>query len=109
MSLKYFPADWSQYRALQFQIYNPQPEPFSFYFRIHDQLHWGNNSRYSDRFNTSLVARPGWTQMEIPLSEVVEAPKGRKMDLTKIAGVILFVDRLEQSRTFYLDEVKLIH
>ncbi len=109
VALKYFPADWSQYRALQFQIYNPDAEPAPFYFRIHDQLHRGNDNRYSDRFNTSLVAQPGWTQLEVPLSKVLQAPKGRKMDLTKIAGMNLFVGKLEQPRTFNLDEIRLIH
>lgn len=108
-SLKYFPADWSSYRLLRFQIYNPEEQPLQLYFRIHDQKHKSSGNRYSDRYNTSFVAAAGWTEIEIPLSKVMQAPRDRKMDLAKVAGMIVFVDKLEQSRTIYLDDVALHH
>jgi hypothetical protein len=106
--LKHFPADWSGFRRLQFHVYNPESEPFEFHFRIHDQLHRANGNRYSDRFNTSLLALPGWSGLEIPLAKVAKAPRGREMDMRKIAGMILFVGKLEKPRTIYLDEVRLL-
>ncbi|WP_303721855.1 CIA30 family protein [Malonomonas rubra] len=106
--LRHFPADWRGYRAVQFHIYNPQKEPFRYYFRIHDQFHRDNGQRYSDRFNATLVAQPGWNEVEIPLQEVAQAPRGRQLDLSRVAGMILFVGKLEQTQTFYLDEVRLV-
>jgi len=108
VALKYFPADWSQYRSVRFHLFNPQSEQIELLFRIHDQHHWDNDSRYSDRFNTRLVFQPGWTKQEISLAEVETAPRERKMDLARIAGLILFVGKLEQPLTFYLDEVQLV-
>jgi VanZ family protein len=108
VSLKHFPADWSPYRQLRFRVFNPEADRFQFYFRIHDRQHEKNGNRYSDRYNTSLVAQPGWTELEIPLAKVAQAPRGRDMDLSKIAGMILFVGKLDQPRTIYIDEVELI-
>ncbi len=108
LALKHFPADWSRYRALSLQLYNPQPVPFELHFRIHDQAHRASDYRYSDRFNTSLLLQPGWTELEFSLGEMAKAPKGRQMDLSRIAGMVLFVGKLEEPKTFYLDDVQLI-
>lgn len=108
IALKHFPADWSGYRQLRLHIYNPQSEPFPFYFRIHDQAHSASGNRYSDRFNTSFKIAPGWTRLEIDLEQVAEAPKGRRLDLTKVAGVNLFVAKLDEPFSFYLDEILLV-
>jgi len=108
LALRHFPADWSRHRALSLHLYNPQPVPFELHFRIHDQAHRSNGNRYSDRFNTSLVLQPGWTELEFSLAEVAKAPKGRQMELSKIAGIVLFVGKLEEPQTFYLDDVQLI-
>ncbi|NOY13478.1 MAG: hypothetical protein GXP51_07295 [Deltaproteobacteria bacterium] len=108
VTLKHFPADWSGYRRLRFWIFNPAAEPFPFYFRIHDQAHRLSGNRYSDRYNTSLVAPPGWSRQEILLSKVAKAPRGRPMDMTKIAGLVLFVGKLKQPHTLYLDQVELL-
>ena len=109
VALKYFPADWSSYQELRFQIYNPEKDPLQLYFRIHDQKHKLSDNRYSDRYNTSFVAATGWSEIKILLSEVTQAPRDRRMDLSKTAGMILFVDKLDRSRTIYLDDVALHH
>lgn len=108
IALKYFPADWSGYRWLRLHIYNPNSGPFPFYFRIHDQAHSASGNRYSDRFNTSFEVAPGWTRLEVDLEQVAAAPKGRRLDLTKVAGMNLFVAKLDEPFSFYLDEIELV-
>lgn len=108
VALKYFPADWEGYRALRVQLFNPGPEDFQFHFRIHDRQHERTGNVYSDRFNTSLTVLPGWNSLEFPLQKVAEAPKKRRMDLTEIAGAILFVGKLKRPQTIYLDELQLV-
>ena len=108
IALKYFPADWSGYRWLQLHIYNPQSEPFQFYFRIHDQAHSASGNRYSDRFNTSFKVAPGWTRLEVDLEQVAAAPRGRRLDLSRVAGMNLFVAKLDEPFSFYLDEIRLV-
>ncbi len=108
IALKYFPADWSGYRWLRLHVFNPRQEPFQFYFRIHDQQHKDSGNRYSDRFNTSFEVASGWTQLDIDLEQVAAAPKGRRLDLSRVAGMNLFVDKLDQPFSFYLDEILLL-
>ncbi len=108
IGLKHFPGDWSGYRWLQMQLFNPETEPLQLHFRIHDQQHRRSGNAHSDRYNTSISLPSGWSQLEVPLAQVATGPKGRPMDLSQVAGVILFVGKLERPRRFYIDQVQLL-
>jgi VanZ family protein len=108
VGLKHFPADWSGYRLVRLHLYNPDVEPLELYFRIHDQLHRLHDSAHSDRFNSSFTLPQGWTKIEIPLAQVAAAPKNRSLEMTRIAGMLLFVGKLERPRSFNIDEVLLV-
>jgi len=108
VSLRHFPADWTDFKLLRLQVYNPDMEPLKVYFRIHDQLHRDSGNAYRDRFNTSFTLRSGWSLLEIPLEQVATAPRGRKMEMKRIAGMILFVGKLEQPKVIYIDDVELV-
>lgn len=108
VTLSHFPADWSEYQLLYLAVYNPDQEPLRLNLRIHDRLHQKFNNAYSDRFNIQILLEQGWTQIDIPLSEVAMAPKERRMDLSRIAGLQLFTVKLERPRTLFIDDVRLI-
>ncbi len=108
VGLKSFPEDWSEFRDVNLQVYNPTADLLLLHFRIHDQLHRENGNAYADRFNSSFELRPGWNHLQIPLAEVAKAPKTRSMDLTRIAGMGVFVGKLDEPRIIYIDDVKLI-
>ncbi|HEY5674219.1 MAG TPA: hypothetical protein VIR78_10975 [Malonomonas sp.] len=108
VGLKHFPADWSDYRLVRLHLYNPDPEPLELHFRIHDQLHRRHDNAHSDRFNTSFVLPSGWTKIEVPLAQVVVAPKSRTLEISRVAGLLLFVVKLERPRSFNIDEVLLV-
>lgn len=108
VGLKHFPTDWSGYKLVRLHLYNPDPEPLELHFRIHDQLHRLHHNAYSDRYNTSFTLSSGWTKIEVPLAQVIEAPKSRLMEIEKIAGLVLFVGKLERPRSFNIDEVLLV-
>lgn len=108
IGLKDFPADWSEYRAIQVQVYNPDPEPLTLHFRIHDQRHRDFDNAYSDRFNTSFDLHQGWNLLQVTLDKVAGAPRWRRLDLTRVAGLVLFVGKLERPRSIYLDDVRLL-
>jgi hypothetical protein len=107
IGLRDFPQNWTGYRAVGLQVYNPAAEPLTLHFRIHDRFHRQHDNAYSDRFNTSFQLHAGWNQLRVTLADVVAAPKGRPMDLRQVAGLGVFVGKLERPRTIYLDEVKL--
>lgn len=99
--------DWRGYQALRFDVYNPQAEPFNLSVRIDDLAHDRRNLGYRDRFNTRLVAEPGWNQYRIPLSEIEQAPQERHLDLHRIQRIYWFTHHLEAPRRLYLDNVHL--
>ncbi len=63
---------------------------------------------YKDRFNASFEINPGWNYLQVSLAKVAQAPKDRLLDLTHIAGMGLFVGKLKNHRTIYLDDVELL-
>lgn len=106
-SLKHFPHDWRGYQTLRFSIYNPSKDPLVIHCRVHDSRHDLNGNRYNDRFNTTFTVLPGWHDLEIPLEDIMNAPKNRKMALDDIRGLGIFVIRQPQPRTIFLDHVRL--
>ncbi|MDT8421555.1 MAG: hypothetical protein RQ754_14095 [Desulfuromonadales bacterium] len=108
VGFKYFPRDWSGYRGLSFDLYNPSAEPLRVTCRIHDRLHPASGNAYSDRFNRSYLLPPGgWTTIDIDLEQVAGAPQTRPLDLGQIAGLGLFVTQQPVGKILYLDYLRL--
>ena len=105
--LRYFPDDWSNYHYLHLNIFNPIDDPLKITCRIHDRRHADGVQAYDDRFNRSLVLVKGWNQIVIPLEQVENAPKTRKLDLRKVQKLAVFVHRLPRTRVIYIDDVRL--
>ncbi|MES9969527.1 MAG: VanZ family protein [Candidatus Thiodiazotropha sp.] len=80
-------ADWRGYGYLELAIYSDQKDDLPLTIRIHDQSH---NRHYQDRYNRSLVVRPGYNHFSLPMHEIEQAPSGRSMDLSNISDVKLF-------------------
>lgn len=108
IGLKDFPQNWSEYRAVSMQVFNPDQQLLQLHFRIHDQHHRKHKNAYGDRYNASFELKPGWNHLQVSLSKVAQAPKERRLDLTRIAGMGVFVGKLDKPRTIYLDDVKLL-
>lgn len=98
------PPDWSRFRRLAFEAFHAGERPLVLHLRIHDERH---DDRYEDRFNLSLELPPGPSRHAIDLAAVRAAPRGREMDMSRIAGLALFIERPESSVTLCFDEVRL--
>ena len=107
VALDYFPNDWRGYRYLAFSIYSPSEMPLELVCRIHDEGHYQNGGDYDDRFNRTLVLQHGWNDVKISLADVMNAPRGRKMDMRHIQNFGLFSVQLPQERVVYLDYLRL--
>jgi len=107
VSLKYFPGNWLNYKHLHLNIFNPLDEPLKIKCRIHDRRHTEGNQAYNDRFNKSLVLLKGWNQIVIPLEQVENAPKTRKLDLRRVQQLSVYVYRLPHPRVIYIDKISL--
>lgn len=96
--------DWSGYEGLVFEVYSELPTPIELNLRIHDI---GHGREYRDRFNRVLVIQPGKSTISIPLREVGQGPLGRRLDLTRVRGLVLFADHPGQAFTLCFDDFRL--
>lgn len=97
--------DWSGYSLLKLDLTNADELPLTLTLRIHDRAH---DNRAADRFNRSFELAPRsrivWA---VPLREIAEAPDGRVLDLSRVAGLILFSsgDSEEIGREYYVTRI----
>lgn len=106
-SLFYFPGDWTGYRALHFDVYNPHEEALTLHCRIHDKHHWKNKRVFADRFHQKFKLIQGWNALQVDLRAVEAAPATRTMDMQQIESFGVFVVKQPQPRTIYIDNVYL--
>jgi VanZ family protein len=107
IALRYFPKDWSEYQILLFEVFNTD-DNLDITVRIHDQLHTQGEQLYSDRFNRKLTLHKGWNTININLADVASAPVTRRMDLSSVGGLGVFVVEQSVAKRIYLDAVKLV-
>lgn len=106
--LNHFPSDWRGYAAFQMYVHNPQEEVFELHLRVHDHHHRLNDNVHRDRFNTTLLLEPGWNRVRVMLAEIAGSPRGRDLDLQRVAGVGLFAVYLEHPQIIHIDAVRLL-
>lgn len=104
--MRKFPEDWSDYQHLSISLTNPSDKPLRISVKIHD---WGHlpNFYYNDRFNRSFDLSPGETLIEISLNEIRNAPKKRKIDLSTMHTISLFVIRPKFSQRLKIKRIEL--
>lgn len=108
MMLQHFSSDWRGYSQLHIAVYNPNPQPVSFHIRIHDVVHEQGEKAYNDLYSEIISLQTGtWTQVEIPLVKIENAPAGRQMDLEHIRGLGLFVVKEDKPLVLYIDTIML--
>lgn len=100
-------GDWSAYRQLSLSLFNPGATTVSLTLRINDLQHDRGSNAYNDRFNETIIVKPGWNRYEIQLEDVASAPSSRRMDMTRIRRLGLFTSKVQESRTVFLTELRL--
>ena len=103
--LSYFPRDWRGMRALRLLIANPEPTPVELTVRIDDKQHDGT---FHDRFNRAFPIQPGTNQIEIPLQDVLTAPRGRQFGLERVESLLVFAVDLAEPREIVVGPIVLV-
>jgi len=106
-SLRYFHHDWSGYDAFNFSLFNTGNDTVMMTCRINDIQHYKLGQNYHDRFNRRIYLAPGWNDFKIPLAEIINAPKSRKMDIHQINLICFFSMSLAEPRNIYIDHIYL--
>jgi len=94
--------DWSSYNAFSFSVYLERAATLS--VRIDD---WGDCETFESRFNRIIPLPAGWSEVRIPLPEVQNGPKNRKLDISQLRRILVFLDPAQRSQRFWLDDLKL--
>jgi hypothetical protein len=97
--------DWSGASVLVLDVTNPMREPAHVMLRIFDATHdW----THADRFNQPLVLPAATrTSVRIALPAVALSPRGRRMDMTRVADVMLFATTPLPAGELYLSRIAL--
>ena len=95
--------DWSGFNDFIFDVYNPRGERI-FIIRIDDD---GDTSSYRLRFNREVTLGTGWHEVRVPIIEIEHGPADRKLNISKIRDVLIFLAKRDNEATFYLDNVRL--
>lgn len=105
VSFPFIYSDWSGYSTLTFAVYSEQSQTETLHLRVHDTQH---NQRHSDRYNQALKIAPGLNLVEVDLNKIENSPKSRKLDLSSIATMGLFMTRPNKAPvTLYIDDIAL--
>jgi hypothetical protein len=97
--------DWSRFRALAFDVYNPEENEIKLRVRIDDKKEY---PEYEDRYNRSFVLRKGGNRIEIPIESLVTSGTKRRLDARTIYKVIIFLVNPPGKRVLYLDYIRLV-
>jgi VanZ family protein len=82
--------DWRGRSVLAFDVLNPGPSALAAGLRVHDFQH---TAEYYDRFNQVLPLEPGFQTIRIPLDAIERGPRHRRLNLSHVEGLKLFLIR----------------
>jgi len=94
--LQYFPKRWSNFEALDFDVYNPSDEQLRIILQIKD--------RKSNRFKYNLILEPQrWNHFSIPIDNI-----SKTINVDKVVDLNFFRWKPTKNVSVYFDDVKLI-
>jgi hypothetical protein len=81
-------ADWRGWHELLLDLENPGSAPLALRLRISDRTHSGD---FADRFNSDVALAPlSRATVRFAVEAIAAAPHGRRMDMTRVAQLMLF-------------------
>jgi hypothetical protein len=105
--LSYFPRDWRGARALRLLVSNPDTAPLELNVRMDDAA-YDYRLDLADRYGRAFALLPGANRIEIPLSDVATAPRGRRFDLGRVQTLLVYAVDLAQPREIIVGPIVLL-
>lgn len=107
--LKWPINNWEEYTALEMDVFNPGDKPLTLRISIADKFHAATGHETTDRFGTTVELPLGQhVHVHIELSDVRTAPASRRMDMTQIDSLNLFIVQPETDFVFMVDSIRLV-
>ena len=107
ISLQHLKSDWSDYEKLSFFVFNPSNQLLPLGLKVYDLKHTTTGRKHEDRFIKEIAFSPGWNEIEVKISEIINSPRHRSMNIRKIKGLSLYTDKLMQPVTIFIDNIHL--
>lgn len=98
-------SDWSPFKSLCFDIYNPGEKEERLSVRIDDKE---DNPEYKDRYNKGFILKRGMNHIKINMDSLVTSGTKRKMDTSEISKCLFFMYKPTEKVVLYVDYVRLI-
>jgi len=92
--------DWREYKEFCFDVFNPSQKPIEISVRIDDKK---DNPDYKNRYNRRHTISPGHNRVIIPLNTLMTSSANRRMDLSNISQILVYLVNPRQKTTLYLD------
>jgi hypothetical protein len=96
--------DWSRYKTLRFDIFNPGNGTVNIGVRIDDREDYPD---YPDRYNAGVDLHPGINSIAIPLESLITSRTLRHMNLKNIRKFLIFTGYQKDKMTLYIDYIRL--
>lgn len=97
--------DWRGFKALCFDIYNPENKKVQISVRIDDRKDY---PEYKGRYNKRFIMNQGMNQISIPLNTLVTSGTDRNLNLKNIYRLLIFTANPEKKVVLYIDYIRLI-
>lgn len=97
------PRDWSHYQALTFVVAAETAALHELTIRVHDSAH---DDTFTDRFNRAFAVGTSPARVRIELADVRDAPHGRRLDLSRVEGIVIF-SADAAAGSFLIDDLRL--
>ena len=104
LSFKLTKNDWSKYKNLAFDVFNPQKE-ISITVRIDDALEYPG---YEDRFNKKFAIKHGLNRINIPFNSMRTSGTERIIDPKNIFRFLIFISYPHEKSVLFIDYVHLV-
>jgi hypothetical protein len=97
--------DWRGFKTLAIDVENPDAAPLDLHVRVHDRRH---RREFHDRFNRGFELAPRQRRtLRIPLEDIRNGPRDRRMDMAHISDITLFRGAGEGSRKLRIYSLRL--
>ncbi len=95
--------DWSGFDSLVLYVEVETAFPVTVTVRVHDEAHRRGRQSHNDRYNRRITLDPGFNAVRIPVGEIEDAPRGRRMNMRQIEALVVFsvADEAERILRFY--------
>ena len=97
--------DWRRFKALCFDIYNPEKRKIWITVRIEDRKDYPN---YDDRYSKNYSLEPGLNRVTIPLNTLLTSGTKRNLDQKRISRLLIFSAHPQNKVVLYVDYIRLV-